>query len=415
MEKIKISLQNLPNYFLKEDGTFDREAAIRFGGYFAGVCYNKEGYQDVLLEPEEKTRRRVTDNFDNRHHSVHGHVHITMNIENIPKILAMVLNNENEYNTSEKSARYTPIEKNECIKNGDSIITIEEVELYEKWFHYFQNIITQKYGKVLKPFKIKTLAQENARYMVSIFMPTKMIYTTSFRQINYIASWMDDYILHADKHDPFELKLSVYMEQFINQLIENNIIDERLLVNDKHRKLSLFGEGVKDIKQYFGDVYATKYVGSMAQLAQAQRHRTLDYQMQFFKIYKNVMSIEEEHSYFVPPIIQDDPSLVAEWLEDIRSVSDVRPQGELVFISEFGKYDDFILKCKERLCSAAQLEIMMQTRDTLLQYQEALVQSHHRLANDISKYTKGARCTFPGFECTSDCKFQEGKILKRKI
>ena len=32
------------------------------------------------------------------------------------------------------------------------------------------------------------------------------------------------------------------------------------------------------------------------------------------------------------------------------------------FSKFFIKYEDFILKCKERLCSAAQLEIMKQTR-----------------------------------------------------
>ena len=50
------------------------------------------------------------------------------------------------------------------------------------------------------------------------------------------------------------------------------------------------------------------------------------------------------------------------------TVKDITPQGELVRISEKGKYDDFVLKCKERLCSAAQLEIMMQTKETLLKY-----------------------------------------------
>lgn len=80
-----------------------------------------------------------------------------------------------------------------------------------------------------------------------------------------------------------------------------------------------------------------------------------------------------------------------------------------------GKYEDFILKCKERLCSAAQLEIMQQTRATLLKYRDSLKLSNHPLAEDIVKYTKGARCTFPDYECPSDCKFKEGKLLTRRI
>ena len=73
------------------------------------------------------------------------------------------------------------------------------------------------------------------------------------------------------------------------------------------------------------------------------------------------------------------------------------------------------LKRKERLCSGAQLEIMRQTRETLLKYRSALEKSNHRLAKDIEKYSHGARCTFPDYNCPADCKFKEGKILTRKI
>ena len=178
-----------------------------------------------------------------------------------------------------------------------------------------------------------------------------------------------------------------------------------MLKNDKARSLSLFGNDLESKEIYFGDVYSTVYNGSFAELAQAQRHRTLDYQMERL----------EQKDYFVPPIISDDKDLTVEWLNDIKSVSDIVPQGELVRISEEGKYEDFILKCKERLCSAAQLEIMRQTRDTLLDYKKALEEKNHPLASDIIKYSKGARCTFPDYTCASDCDFKEGKSLIRKI
>ena len=108
------------------------------------------------------------------------------------------------------------------------------------------------------------------------------------------------------------------------------------------------------------------------------------------------MQILKDKEYFIPPIIEDDKELVSEWLNDMDIVSSVYPQGELVLITESGKYEDFILKCKERLCSSAQLEIMNN-------------------AKDIKKYLKGARCTFKDFICTSDCKFKAGKLLDRKI
>ncbi|MEG2283364.1 MAG: hypothetical protein RSB99_01910, partial [Bacilli bacterium] len=139
--------------------------------------------------------------------------------------------------------------------------------------------------------------------------------------------------------------------------------------------------------------------------AQAHRHRTLDYQMELL----------ENKEYFIPPIIANDQMLVDEWLGDMYQVRSINPQGELVQINEVGKYDDFILKCKERLCSAAQLEIMLQTRETLLKYKKALEESNNPLLQDIENYSHGARCTFPDFTCTSDCKFPQGKILTRKI
>lgn len=127
------------------------------------------------------------------------------------------------------------------------------------------------------------------------------------------------------------------------------------------------------------------------------------------------MEILDEKEYFIPPIIEDDQMLIDEWLCDMQIVKDVNPQGELIQINEIGKFDDFILKCKERLCSAAQLEIMLQTRKTLLKYKIALEKSGNPLADNIENYSRGARCTFPDFKCSSDCKFSEGKKLVRKI
>ena len=65
--------------------------------------------------------------------------------------------------------------------------------------------------------------------------------------------------------------------------------------------------------------------------------------------------------------------------------------------------------------SNAQLEIMLQTRKTLLEYMDALKESNPVLYEDIKKYSHGARCSFPDYVCPADCKFKEGKILVRKI
>ena len=131
MEKKKIKVGFGPyQYFVNYDKErFDKEAAIKLSGLYAGICYDKEGLNHLMQEPESKTTGRANMTMSNAHHSVFDHVTINLNIQNLPKILAMVLNNEHQYNTSEKSARYTPV-----IVEDDSIITGEEERLYNKSF-----------------------------------------------------------------------------------------------------------------------------------------------------------------------------------------------------------------------------------------------------------------------------------------
>lgn len=399
MEKNNIKINILPNQkYLTEKNTFDKKAALNLSGKIAGICYNKEGFSSLENEPIEKTNRRIDMTLNNGHHSVYDHINISFNIQNIPKILAMVINNEHQYTTSEKSARYTPV-----VRSDNTLITETEEKLYNKWIEIFKIKIKSRYGNIYNDAKIQKLAQENARYLVTVFMPTQMIYTTSLRQINYIASWMQKYIDNANEE--FDLKLAKSMKNFLEELYMLNVLEPGLMENEKERSLSLFGTNLENIEEYFGNVYITVYKGTYAELAQAHRHRTLDYQLERLKT----------PEYYIPPIILDDKALVDEWLEDINKVKEITPQGELINISEMGKYEDFILKCKERLCSSAQLEIMEQTRETLLKYRDYLKQTNHPLSKDIEKYTKGARCTFPDYTCSSDCKFKEGKILTRKI
>ena len=399
MEKIRIDI--LPNLYLNEDGTFNTKEVLNLSGKIAGVCYDKEGFNHLINEPQEKTDRRIFMTLNNGHHSVYDHTYINFNIQNIPKILAMVLNNEKQYTTSEKSARYTKITPGE-----NSVITKEEVDLYNKWLELFESKITKEYGNILSSLKIKKLAQENARYLVTVFMPTQMIYTTSLRQINYMASWIASYIEdNKNNLNYFESKLSKAMGEFLKELERLNVLVPELMSNEKHRKLSLFGSNLEQISELFSNVYETTYMGSFASLAQAQRHRTLDYQMEML----------DKKEYYVPPILENDSYLKDEWLEDINKVGWVIPQGELILISEMGKYEDFILKCKERLCSAAQVEIMHQTRDTLARYKKYLEDHNNALASDIIKYSHGPRCTFPDYACPSDCKLGPVKKLDRRV
>ena len=389
----------LQNFFLKEDGTFDLENALLFSGRIAGVCYDKEGFEHLEKEDISNTQKRINNTLENDHHSVYDHIMINFNIVGIPKILAMVLNNEHQYTTSEKSARYTDV----TYKNG-SILTEREVTLYNKWNERFKELIKENYPDFTN-FKIKTLAQENARYLITVFVPTEMVYSTTLRQINYIASIMQKYIEeHNESNDYLEKNLSLCMQDFIKELDRLNVLDKRLMHNSKNRNISLFGKDLEKREEIFSHIYSVNYEASYASLAQAQRHRTLFYQMERM----------DEKKYFVPPILNKKEEYIKEWTQDIKSVSNVVPQGEIILINETGTYDNFILKTKERLCTAAQLEVMKATRDTLLKYKDASEKNDNYLKEDIKKYVKGARCTF-GYNCTKKCNFKEGITLEREI
>ena len=389
----------LQNFFLKEDGTFDLENALLFSGRIAGVCYDKEGFEHLEKEDISNTQKRINNTLENDHHSVYDHIMINFNIVGIPKILAMVLNNEHQYTTSEKSARYTDV----TYKNG-SILTEREVTLYNKRNERFKELIKENYPDFTN-FKIKTLAQENARYLITVFVPTEMVYSTTLRQINYIASIMQKYIEeHNESNDYLEKNLSLCMQDFIKELDRLNVLDKRLMHNSKNRNISLFGKDLEKREEIFSHIYSVNYEASYASLAQAQRHRTLFYQMERM----------DEKKYFVPPILNKKEEYIKEWTQDIKSVSNVVPQGEIILINETGTYDNFILKTKERLCTAAQLEVMKATRDTLLKYKDALEKNDNYLKEDIKKYVKGARCTF-GYNCTKKCNFKEGITLEREI
>ena len=170
----------------------------------------------------------------------------------------------------------------------------------------------------------------------------------------------------------------------------------------KNRSFSLFA-GSRVRYEEFGENYSTNYLASFAQLAQAQRHRTLSYEM----------NILNEPQYYIPPIIRGKP-LEEEWLKDISSLEEYFPQGMLVHVNERGTIENFVLKCMERLCGAAQLEIMEQTKETMEKYLEQTVRKP-ALHEYLLPYSKGARCTFPGWKCNSPCIFGGKNALNRSI
>lgn len=381
--KIQIIGSTKPQYQLSI------QEAIQFSGKSAGICYMPDTIETLFTESEEKSIKRANNTLKMGHHSVFDHVVYNLSLSNIPKILAMLLNNEGIYTTSEKSARYTKMQLQGI-----------EKERYEKWISIFQEEIKKQYPE-MEEKKILKLAMENARYLISIFTPsTTMEYTVSLRQLNYIVSFFKNYIAQ-EADTPFSKKLKPVLQDFINQM--QNIVVEGLNADEKSRKLSLFA--TRDYQQEFGECYSINYEGTFAQYAQAQRHRTLRYNLR----------IPEIPKFYIPALLKQNQELCNQWKEDCHILEQEYPQGMLVSINERGNVEDFILKCKERLCGCAQLEIMLQTKETLECYLANTKNTNKQVYQYLEPYQKGIRCLFPDYRCPSACIWGPKKALERLV
>lgn len=398
MKANNLKIKLLPNTPFLTRGKFNLERAMDFSGKVGGICYNEEGLLASFKEDDEATQKRIKNTTSGEHQSVFEHVNIGMYLQNSSKMLNMVLNNEHQYSTSERSLRYT------AIKEGECTLSKKEIDLYNKWYQIFYDLIEEQYKDVLKPFKMKTLAKENARYLTSVFVNTEMVHTVPLAQLNREAVYMQDYINKPNKN-AFEERLSKEFEKFIKECKRLNLLDERLMSNLKHRKLEIFGEDLRDIPNEFGVTYSTNYKGSLAMYAQAQRHRKGEYQLEF----------NGDNGFFVPPILEGREDLVKEYLKDINSVKKNYPQGMLVDINERGSFTSFIMKLKERDCSAAQLEIFRQADKTKHDYYESLKEKDHPYVKKLEPYMNGRRCSYPDFNCPRACLFNEGIKGTRRI
>lgn len=389
-----------------------KDVALDFSAKMAGICYMPDRFEDILAEPMENTQKRVNQTLKSGHHSVYDHVTLNLLFTGIPKILAMILNNEGMYTTSEKSARYTKMKPSP-----------REKELYDKWheifakkiaenyedrfykFHFAKLKVEEKAAKAAKT-QIGKLAQENARYMISVFTPTTMAYSVSLRQLNYLRSFFEKFI--EEDHDYLPVSFVEMLKDSMKSFLEetSQFYVEHLDAKVKSRGISLFDTRTDMHTEYFGEVYATTYEGTFAELAQAQRHRTLRYKMKF----------SDEARFYVPKIIEDDESLVNEWLTDIKSVAEVYPQGMMIEIFERGTYEDFVLKCMERLCGCAQLEIANQTAETMKKYIDATsANPESGVYKYLSQYNCGARCKFENWKCAAPCVWGAKDAFSRKI
>lgn len=388
--------------------------ARSLAGLSASVCYMPGTLDALVMEESDKRFKRAEKTLLNKHHSVFGHDQVTLAIEDAPKILAMILNNEKIYNTSEKSGRYTEMRT----------VGLEK-DYYERWTKVFEQRITEEYPEMSEKMRHK-YALENARYIISISTPaTTMIYTCSIQQLNYIYGWMKKWWDDASYRfqgvlDPLALRIGKVFDEFMQQISDLGLVVDGL-EDPKDRTFSLFAERKRS--EEFGENYCINYTGSFTQLAQAQRHRTLSYE--FY--------IDAPFEIYVPRIIRG-TEFEEKWRNDAWDLfmeTGDYPQGMLVNICERGTFDNFILKCKERLCSRAMLEIAEQTEATLVKYHDSVIAKYGdpcsaeynpAMVTYIGKPLENrigvARCMCPfNFECTEEsaCPFGPKHFVDRLI
>lgn len=370
-----------------------REEIMEFAGKEANICYTKRTLEDIFAEPADDSIERAKNTFKSCHHSVADHVRINFGITGIPKILAMVLNNEGVYATSEKSARYTkmnptPREQEKYDKWLNIFVDLLEKEYLERFVQYHSKMSPEKDANKLARNQITKLAQENARYMISVFTPTIMGHSIDPRQLAYECNWFEKFIAKAD-NTPFNNRLKESMREFVDKMSPYTSIEG--LYDMKDRSISLFDDRASRYEQ-FGEFYCINYKASFAAVAQAQRHRTLRYRISFLP----------QVEFYIPRLIEKNDALKEEWLNDLNSLADVYPQGMLVMVNERGTYEDLLQKCSERLCGCAQLEIEIQTQEIVKRYVEAVKDKYPEIYEILLPYATKARCQ-NGWKCIKPC------------
>lgn len=377
---------------LKLIGSINRLKAIesmkKFSYHCGRQCYTEKDFEEVQKEIPNKKLMKAMINLG--HHSVFEHVGLTFNFLNWPKMFVMMLNNEKQYATSEKSARYTQM----------SNMVPEQKEKYDKWMNLLTPIIDEVYPTMKdsndRGIGIKKIAQENARYMTSVFTPTKMIHSLNFRQINYLLNEFEKfYEEFRNSKDVFKKRLTESVGNFLEQTQRFKVEG---LENQTDRHLSLFNP--REVKECFEDVYSTSYLMSFAGLAQAHRHRTINYHISG-DVYLN----SPPSQFFIPEVVPKD--LREQWISDLMGVSkDDFPQAQLVQVNERGIIEDFRSKALLRMCGHAQHEIM---KNTL-----AIATKYSQFQEEYGPKSLEPKCQ-QGFKCASSCIWTGKRALERIV
>lgn len=412
-----------------------RKDLCLIAGKAAGICYMPDDYLSEGIQNEEKSLKRSQNNAKSGHYSVYEHGSVSFIIET-NKMMAMILNSTGLYSTSEKSARYT-------LMNPETEL---EKELYHKWTDIFKSILSDKYkDSDMTDKEIEKLSIENARYMISVFTPTVLQYSLPYNRAILLCGWLDvladnmvKYSIMYDQMNAVETSyyrrlatdckdLAEKIRVVIGITKEDHILDDHKTLGielfsylsmmykigaDRYFSLAGPDRSIKftEKQSFYADSYTSIYNASFAELAQAQRHRTLRYSIDkiLFKPYVPNALYEYDKTA--------NESYVEQWYSDYNSLIEagVVPQATLLLITEQGRFEDFIAKCKERCCFRAQEEIRNITMYQIKSGFDSdryvrLSEANSILLKDMVDRQKFesciCRCMFNGYTCKEPCKF----------
>jgi hypothetical protein len=365
-----------------------QKTAKRWVQNHARICYSEKDWDELLEEGFQKGLVRGL--IGRGHHSPFDHFVLNFYLDGPEKSLAMVFNNQGMYTTSEKSARYT-------VMSG---IPKTQRFLYEKWDKWFLEGILRRFPEDefpklyfrRKPTEKSTaekLAQENARYMTSVFTPTKMTHSLTWRQMNIVYHHFQDFIAeHGGGSDEFKSRLASAMQGFVDSKeIRKWVIDEAQVRMKGNIPLKFFR---KPLQEVFGeDVYSTNYDSSFASLAQLHRHRLVNYSV------SDGFQLGARRGFYIPRLVEA-AGKNSEWLRDLESVAESDfPQAQLLYVGERGFPDNLPARTEERECGLAQLETA-RVVDSLLERYSQYVPSIKKLRIPacVPEGCKKGGCTF---------------------
>lgn len=421
-------------YYVDEEGKFKQKEALRTTGMKAAVCFkpgNIKPWEIGDLESDDVLVKRGVSTIVSDHVTPSQQVPVSIEAYDIPKVVCMYLENIGMQAADERSLRYTEF----IDVNGVSDV---EIRLYNKWLKKIQDVLWKDYANFFlranqndeKKAKnaIKKIAQENARFFLSIKVTTALTYTSNLAELNKVALQIEK-LLKSEEKNEFEQMAAPFLDEFYNKLKELKILltnndiwniapevarsfklskDDNLVYHDpKSIDLNLLTEHNKFItgsEDEFGISFNATRPISLAGYAQFERHRTI----------RTSISIPSDYNFFVPKFIEAYDSLAIEWIRDSLLVQKVFPQGQLIDMSLQGSIYDLVTYVGgERACTRAQEEITSFYLSLLEDYYNGLKDTKPELASVLKPYVNKYRCQSGCYKCLAPC--PGGPRVKRKF